>query len=257
MTTDNPDKQTMIGTAPIEFAGYQDGWISVMAFESTSPNSPCFPRRAVLFAGLGAHSGKERDGDIAAALTPEVATDLAHRLAVAAGPEASRDLVAKLTAWLDAPRLAARETAEVVASDQAGDLLRTSAGEWGVRFVNIVGGRMPTDWHAGPDAERNARSGYAYARDKALCVCGAECDEDEIDRSGEEPQCPKCVAEAVESFKATAMRCTAYDCKGSPCYGHEPCGWTGTGADLSNDLNGEANYECPKCGAYSVEEIGQ
>jgi hypothetical protein len=40
----------------------------------------------------------------------------------------------KLTAWLDAPRLAARETAEVVAEVEGFRLLRTTAGEWAVRW---------------------------------------------------------------------------------------------------------------------------
>jgi len=175
----------------------------------------------------------------------------------------ARDLIAKLSAWLDAPRLAARATAEVVASDEFDDdahvyLLRTTDGEWGVRFVDDSGRRkVVADWHTGPDAERTARSDYADARNKAICICGAEVGEDEIDRSGDEPQCPKCVAAAVEAFKAQRFRCAQYDCNGSPCTGHKPCGWTGTGADLSAPSADFEPYECPKCGAFSVEEIRQ
>ena len=164
----------------------------------------------------------------------------------------------QLTAWLDAPRLAARETAEVVAQDGkygcCYELLRSSAGEWGVLWRDGDGSLPSVHWHTD---ERQAREEYATERDMALCICGAECDADEIDRSGDEPQCPKCVAEAVAAFKAQPMRCAQYDCNGSPCTGHKPCGWTGTGADLSAPSADFEPYECPKCGAFSVEEIRQ
>ena len=167
----------------------------------------------------------------------------------------ARDLIAKLSAWLDAPRLAARETAEVVAQDSEGSsrLLRSSAGEWGVMYCDD-GEHIETVWHVD---EREARVSFAEMRGKAICICGAEVDEDEIDRSGEEPQCPKCVDEAVAAFKAQRFRCAQYDCNGSPCTGHKPCGWTGTGADLSAPSADFEPYECPKCSAFSVEEIRQ
>lgn len=179
----------------------------------------------------------------------------------------ARNLVAQLTAWLDAPRLEARETAEVVARDGNAALLRT-AFEWGCGGAADVVGRdgdtvLPSaafkwdasaalpaayvvDWYAGPDAERNARSDYANARSLALCICGAEEDEDEIDNSGDEPLCRKCVAEAQEAFKAQPMRCT-----------NGPCGWTGTGADLiaAGDTDGPGSpHECPKCCGWTVYE---
>lgn len=184
----------------------------------------------------------------------------------------ARDLIAQLTAWLDAPRLAARETAEVVARDGNAVLLRT-AFEWGCGGAADVVGRdgdavLPSaafkwpppsddasaalpaayvvDWYTGPDAERNARADYATARSKALCICGAEEDEDEIDRSGDEPLCRKCVAEAQEEFKSQPMRCT-----------NGPCGWTGTGADLiaAGDTDGPGSpHECPKCCGWTVYE---
>lgn len=102
------------------------------------------------------------------------------------------------------------------------------------------------DWYTGPDAERNARADYATARSKALCICGAEEDEDEIDNSGDEPLCRKCVAEAQEAFKSQPMRCK-----------DEPCGWTGTGADLivAGSLDGnDSPHECPKCCGWTVYE---
>ena len=178
-----------------------------------------------------------------------------HTITVASEVDA-RDLVAKLTAWLDAPRLAARATADAVEwvteVDETVMLLHTSAGEWGVRCVDRGTGHVDTNWFT---TERDGRGHYADLRGKAICICGAEVDEDEIDRSGEEPQCPKCVDEAVAAFKAQRFRCAQYDCNGSPCTGHKPCGWTGTGADLSAPSADFEPYECPKCGAFSVEEI--
>lgn len=159
-----------------------------------------------------------------------------------------RDAIAKLTAWLDAPRLAARETAEVVASDGDSRLLRSSAGEWGVMYSDD-GEHIETVWHLD---EREARVSYAEMRDKALCICGAECDADEIDRSGDEPQCPKCVAAAVEAFKATKFTCVPLDGPGYP----GGCGWVGTGADITDTSDGEP-FMCPACDHLTVEEIRQ
>ena len=164
--------------------------------------------------------------------------------------ERARAIIAQLTAWLDAPRLAARETAEVVARDDEHGfrLLRTTAGEWGVLCQDNEDDEDDGEirWHA---TERLAREEYATERGKALCICGAEEDDDEIDNSGDEPLCRKCVAEAQEAFKAQPMRCE-----------DETCGWTGTGADLIaagseadwNDDNGP--HECPKCCGWTVYE---
>ncbi len=69
---------------------------------------------------------------------------------------------------------------------------------------------------------------------------------DEIDNSGDEPLCRKCVAEAQEAFKSQPMRCK-----------DEPCGWTGTGADLivAGSLDGnDSPHECPKCCGWTVYE---
>lgn len=157
------------------------------------------------------------------------------------GEDSARDLVAKLTAWLDAPRLAARETPTVVVHDAVDDeivmLLRTTVGEWCVRCVDSGTGHADEDWFA---TERDGRGHFADLRGKALCICGAECDADEIDRSGDEPQCPKCVAEAVAAFKAQWFRCPL-------------CGWTGTGAvRIAHD--GDADT-CPGCDGFDFEEI--
>ena len=157
------------------------------------------------------------------------------------GEDSARDLVAKLTAWLDAPRLAARKTPTVVVHDAVDDeivmLLRTTVGEWCVRCVDSGTGHADEDWFA---TERDGRGHFADLRGKALCICGAECDADEIDRSGDEPQCPKCVAEAVAAFKAQWFRCPL-------------CGWTGTGAvRIAHDENADT---CPGCDGFDFEEI--
>lgn len=159
-----------------------------------------------------------------------------------------RDAITKLTAWLDAPRLAARATAEVVAQEIVYGvrfcLLRTSH-EWGVGDDSDP----VVEWYTGPDAERLARTDYAESRGKALCICGAECDADEIDRSGDEPQCPKCVAEAVAAFKAQRFRCADVDPQGLP----DACGWEGVGDDVLKFFE-KQDVACPGCGGI-VEEI--
>ena len=193
-------------------------------------------------------NGKERDKRYAILLWHDVETgrDTIARL----DETDAATLRDALTAWLDAPRLAARETAEVVASDEFDDdahvyLLRTTAGEWGVRFVDDSGRRkVVADWHTGPDAERAARADYADARNKAICICGAECDEDEIDRSGGESMCPKCVTEAHKAFGALH-----FDCR--------RCGADLLGADLATRADSDPNspWQCPRCNHFSVEEI--
>ena len=80
-------------------------------YEVTDYKSPTDPRRMALL----------RDSIVDRYLT--VATE-----------DEARDLIAQLTAWLDAPRLAARETAEVVVEVEGFRLLRTTAGEWAVRW---------------------------------------------------------------------------------------------------------------------------
>lgn len=136
-----------------------------------------------------------------------------------------RDAIAKLTAWLDAPRLAARATAEVVAQDEVDGsvivLLRTPF-EWAARYV--AGPDDAVTWYA---TERPARMEYAIERGKVLCVCGAE----------HEP----CLTQAA--FKAQRFMC------GNRGNGYtEACGWTGTGADLDEvDTGHSIEPGCPKC----------
>ena len=60
------------------------------------------------FAVLGDYNRRGSDGDIAAMLKPDVACDLALRLATAAGRDAGATLRDRLTAWLPA-RKAARK----------------------------------------------------------------------------------------------------------------------------------------------------
>lgn len=170
----------------------------------------------------------------------------------------ARELVAKLTAWLDAPRLAARATAEVVASDDHLTMLRTAFGEWCL----VDGSDGETGWYTGPDAERRARTDFAESRGKALCICGAECDADEIDRSGDEPQCPECVEGAAEDFKTTRFACNYMEeigiVEGGQSVG-PACGWSGTGADLiatgCADFADNDSPQCPRCKTYHVEEV--
>ena len=153
-----------------------------------------------------------------------------------------RDL---LTEILDAPRRAARAnlaTLTTIAGNRDPWLLvRTTEGEWGVL-------ECPDDaedawasevWFA-PDREHDARTLYASERGKALCVCGVECDEAEIDRSDDEPMCPGCVKAAQEEFLAADVACV-----GTPF--SDGCGWSGKGAEANGDA-------CPKCKG-DVEEI--
>ncbi len=183
-------------------------------------------------------NGKERDKRYAILLWHDVETgrDTIARL----DETDAATLRDALTAWLDAPRLAARATAEVVASDGDSRLLRSSAGEWGVMYSDD-GEHIETVWHLD---EREARVSYAEMRDMALCICGAECDADEIDRSGDEPQCPECVAAAVEAFKALR-----FDCR--------RCGADLLGADLATRADSDPNspWQCPRCNHFAVEEI--
>lgn len=167
-----------------------------------------------------------------------------HTITVASEVDA-RDLVDKLTAWLDAPRLAARETADAVEwvteVDETVMLLHTSAGEWGVRCVDRGTGHVDTNWFT---TERDGRGHYADLRGKAICICGAECDEDEIDRSGGESMCPKCVTEAHKAFGALH-----FDCR--------RCGADLLGADLATRADSDPNspWQCPRCNHFAVEEI--
>ena len=79
-------------------------------------------------------------------------------------------LIAKLTAWRDAPRLAARETAEVVARDDEYGfrLLRTTAGEWGVLWQDNEDNEADGEiyWYA---TEAEGRAAYRDETGKVSC----------------------------------------------------------------------------------------
>lgn len=187
-------------------------------------------------------NGKERDKRYAILLWHDVETgrDTIARL----DETDAATLRDALTAWLDAPRLAARATAEVVAQDDLDGVARIylvrTAHEWGVGDEDCP----EAHWYAGPAAERTARLHFAEIRNKALCICGAECDADELDRSGAESMCPKCVTEAHKAFGALH-----FDCR--------RCGADLLGADLATRADSDPNspWQCPRCNHFSVEEI--
>ena len=78
--------------------------------------------------------------------------------------EEARDLVAKLTAWLDAPRLAARATPTVAMAHGGVELIQTTANEWGVRYDPGA----PVEWTDEPTARaefvRESRIGQEHDR---------------------------------------------------------------------------------------------
>lgn len=97
-----------------------------------------------------------------------------------------RDAIAKLTAWLDAPRLAARKTPTVVASHGAVDLVRTASGEWGVRWrlEDVDDGATDTAWHL---TEADARADFRDDTGTVSCESCArfiEHDDAHVDADG-------------------------------------------------------------------------
>ena len=159
--------------------------------------------------------------------------------------DAARKLRDWLTAWLDAPRLAAREHAEVVLSEQMVDvtiaLLKTSAGEWGVCTTY-------SDEEAAPDLDWFPNETAARAQFYTLigCVTCDGCDElvdrDDATDHGDGYYCEDCAEQAREEFKRTTFR----------CIDGGACTWTGLGPALA--WNGD-EHECPTCGG-EVEEVG-
>lgn len=111
----------------------------------------------------------------------------------------ARNLIAKLTAWLDAPRLAARKTPTVVAERDGIRLLTTSDGEWGV-----ADDESPV-WLS---CETEARYEFRAATGAVSCEsCArfidhddAECDDDGIYTCADETACSASCA-AKESAK--------------------------------------------------------
>lgn len=169
------------------------------------------------------------------------------RQSVALDERKARELVAFAQAWLDAPRLAARDSAEVVASERMVDvtisLLKTTAGEWGAR-TDYADDETQADvnWWIGEGAERDARGWYAELRGKSICECGAEADDDEMTGTEDGEVCPTCAAELQEEFKVMRFRCPG-------------CGWTGTGADIIDaDAVCHGEPGCPHC-ETSVEVV--
>ena len=155
------------------------------------------------------------------------------------------ELIEKLTAWRSAPRLAAREHAEVVLSEQMVDvtiaLLKTSAGEWGVCTTY-------SDEEAAPDLDWFPNETAARAQFYTLigCVTCDGCDElvdrDDATDHGDGYYCEDCAEKERERFKRTTYRCV----DGGVCE------WTGLGPALA--WNGD-EHECPTCGG-EVEEVG-
>lgn len=169
-------------------------------------------------------------------------TDLAASATLdAAGVDA---LIAKLTAWKNEPRDAARAAAEVVAEDDGVRLLKTSTGEWGVQVEHeIAGAWAEAEWHT---YEATARGMYAGVRGKVPCeCCSAEIDEDDaINTPDDVPVCPAYADGLAEEFKATRFRCVAITSgvEGDSFVTRDvSCGWDGTGAEVTHE------GICPKC----------
>lgn len=113
-----------------------------------------------------------------------------------------RDAIDKLTAWLDAPRLAARLKPEVVAAAHGHQLLRTSAGEWGTLWQDNEDD--PNDgetvWHAD---EAAARLDYEDSTGQRRCEsCGTYRDSEE--RSVDEDGIYTCTDESACSAACAA-----------------------------------------------------
>jgi hypothetical protein len=160
-----------------------------------------------------------------------------------------RTLHAQFGAWLDAPRLAARESAEVVAEDDGVRLLKTTAGEWGVAEFDHF---RAEEWDdaSWTTEEPEARRAFAKLRGKAICECGAEVDPDEMVTSDDDVDlCPACHGELREEWLVSAIECvgSVVDADARAFVQQAGCGWTGKGSDAAkvDDGRGEA---CPTCG---------
>ena len=237
-----PDTTTTThGDAPIEFAGYMDGYLVVQHLANPSPNSPFHPRRVALFVGLGTFPAKGEHLEIVATLDDAMLDDL----------------IARLTAARDQPRLEARRIPTLVAQDDAEGyrLLRTPF-EWGVLWQDNEDD--PDDgeawWFDGKDAEQKARASYAEQRSKVICEdCDVETDEDTAISDGDgNSLCEACANGRDEVFRVTAYAHTE-GCPGGAIDG-KPCEWRGKGADGVWFECGESDALCPKCD-QPVEEI--
>lgn len=260
----------------IQWYADADGEIEIAVYKSLHGFSPAFPAQVLVCLGLG--SRPEADNIVANlglaqldALIGQLAT--ARKRIVAAGleapteeharfgeiehggrferpaiaPDGVAELVDELTAWVNSPRGADRAAAEVVAAERMADvlteLLKTAAGEWGVRTTYSDDETEPdVRWYAGDAAEREARTFYAELRGKALCEnCPAEVDEDELTEAGEDGPdvCHACATALSEEFEATRYRCVGERTADQP-----GCGWTGTGAEVTV---ADGQTFCPLC----------
>lgn len=146
-----------------------------------------------------------------------------------------------LTAWLDAPRDAARAAAELVTRDDELLLVKTTLGEWGVGSEDEPAGEVT--WFGGEHAEYDARRLFAEERGKVACLgCAVEVDEDDSSPATDDGDryCPKCAEEAKAEFNATTF---GHD-RGSP--GEDGCAWTGPGSEIADFFE---DALCPKCDA--------
>jgi len=146
-----------------------------------------------------------------------------------------------LTAYIDAPRDAARAAAELVTRDDELLLVKTTLGEWGVGSEAETPDEV--SWYTGAAAERDARALFAKERGKDLCFgCAVEVDEDDSSPATDDGDryCPKCAEEAKAEFNATTF---GHD-RGSP--GEDGCAWTGPGAEI---VDFDEDALCPKCDA--------
>lgn len=151
-----------------------------------------------------------------------------------------RALRDRFTAWLDAPRDAARVAAELVTRDDELVLCKTPLGEWGVYSEDEPPAEV--SWFAGETAEQDARRLFAKERGKALCDnCAAEIDEDDLTEAGEDGPdvCHACATALQEEFEATRYRCVGERTADQP-----GCGWTGTGAEVTV---ADGQTFCPLC----------
>lgn len=156
--------------------------------------------------------------------------------------ERVRKLVAWGQAWLDAPRLAARAAAEVVAEDDGVRLLKTTAGEWGVGATEEVNDKNveAIAWCDGGEAA--ARKLFDDMLDRVGCDgCEKSIHLDDATDHGDGYYCETCADEAREEFKRTRFRCV-----------DASCGWTGMGPDLGRC---DDDMECPRC-CGEVAEVG-
>lgn len=159
-----------------------------------------------------------------------------------------------LTSWLDAPRDAARAAAEVVTSEQMVDvttaLLKTAAGEWGVR-TTYSDDEVASDlrWYSGKEAEREARAFFAEIRGKSVCECGAEMDENEAIGTEDGDVCQACAEMLHEEWLASTVECIGRSVDEQGRFvSMIGCGWTGKGADAAMVGNVSTRRECPTCG---------